>query len=131
MTVYQAADGRWLVFNNDIKSDYFNTESEARNMADKIKFTEQAQAFCTSLAALFKNAKDLDGVYFDEGFDGGGGDPIINEDISSLPGSPTAAKVASFITVAQQLQKFDVGDGADPVVTANYGASVNAMRTDV
>ncbi len=130
-TVYQAADGRWLVFNNGIKSDYFNTEAEARNMADKIKFTEQSQAFCTSLAALFKDAKDLEGVYFDEGFNDVGSDPIIDDDISSLPGSPTATQVTAFVTVAQQLQKFDIGDGGDPVATDNYGASVNAMRTDV
>jgi hypothetical protein len=129
--VYQAADGRWLVFSNGIKSDYFVTESEAQNMADKIKFTSQAQAFCTSLAHLFKEAIDLEGVYFDEGFNDVGADPIIDGDISSLPGNPTAATVAAFITVAQQLQKFDVGDGGDPVTTANYGASVNAMRTDV
>ena len=131
MNIYQAADGRWIVFNNDVKSDYFNTEAEARNMADKMKFTTQAQAFCTNLAALFKEARDLEGVYFDEGFDSVGSDPIIDDDISSLPGSPTGAKIAAFITVAQQLQKFDIGNGADPVATANYGASVNAMRTDV
>lgn len=98
-------------------------------MADKIKFSEQGQAFCTALAALFKNAPDLEGVYFDEGFNDVGGDPIADIDIESL--GITAADVEAFITVAQQLQKFDIGDGGDPVATANYGASVNRMRTDV
>ncbi len=127
--VYQAADGRWIVFNNDIKSGYFNTESEALSMADKIKFSEQCQTFSTTLAQLFKQAPDLEGVYFDEGFNGGGSDPIVDGDIVSL--GITAADLSAFITVAQQLQKFDIGNGGDPVITADYGSSVNAMRTDV
>jgi hypothetical protein len=129
--VYQAADGRWLIFNNGIKSGYFTLESEARNMADKIKFSSQAQEFCTTLAQLFKDARDLHGVYFDEGFNDIGSDPIVDVDIESLPGSPTAADVTAFVTVAEQLQKFDIGDVADPVINANYGTSVNRMRTDV
>jgi hypothetical protein len=124
----QTADGRWLVYNNGIKSDYFNTESEARAMANKIKFTERCQEFSTQLAKLFKEARDLESVYFDEEFNDVGTDPIINEDIEST--GNTAADVAAFITVAQQLQKFDVGDGTDPVVTGNYGASINRMRGD-
>lgn len=129
MNVYQAANGKWLLFNNGIKSGYFNLEGEAITMADKIKYASQAQTFCTSLAQLFKNAPDLEGVYFDEGFDGIGSDPITDIDIVSL--GITAANLAAFITVAQQLQKFDIGDGGDPVITNNYGVSVNAMRTDV
>lgn len=126
--VYQSSDGQWLVYNNGIKT-FFATESEARNMADKIKFTEQGQDWCTRLAALFREAPDLEGVYFDEGFDGVGSDPIIDADIDSL--GVTAADVAAFITVAEQLQKFDIGDVGDPVINANYGAPVNRMRTDV
>lgn len=128
--VYQSADGQYIVFNNDIKT-FFATEAEAENMADKIKFTQQAQAWCTKLAVLFRDAPDLEGVYFDEGFHSGGGDAIEDGDISNLPGSPTAAAVSAFITAAQQLQKFDIGDTEDPVVNANYGSSINTMRTDV
>ncbi len=98
-------------------------------MADKIKFTEQAQGWCTSLATLFKEAPDFEGVYFDEGFNDIGSNPIIDEDVESL--GVTAANVEAFITVAQQLRKFDIGDVGDPVATANYGASVNRMRRDV
>lgn len=130
MNIYQAGNDKWIVFSNGIKSDYFNTEAEARNMADKIKFTEQAQDWCTRLAVLFKEAPDLEGVYFDEGFNDVGSDPITDDDIED-PLGVTADNVEAFITVAQQLQKFDIGDGGDPVVTLNYGASVNAMRTDV
>lgn len=123
--VYQAADGRWLVFNNGVKSIYFNTESEAEDMADKIKFANQAQAFCTSLATLFKNAKDLDGVYFSEGFDGAGSDPITDADLVSL--GITAAEVSATDTMLQQITNFQNNIA---VVTADYKATVNAMRTD-
>jgi hypothetical protein len=73
--VYQAADDRWLCFSNGVKSAYFDTEREARNVADKIKFSAQGQAFCTKLAELFRNARDLEEVYFDEGFNDVGSDP--------------------------------------------------------
>ena len=97
-------------------------------MADKIKFSQESQAFATRLAQLFKQAPDLEGVYFDEGFNTGP-TAITDGDIASL--GITAADVTAFITVAQQLQKFDIGDVGDPVVNANYGASINAMRTDL
>jgi len=128
MKVYQAASGRWLVFSNGIKSSYFILESEARSMADKIVFSQRCKDFSTSLAALFMESKDIEGVYFDEGFNDVGSDPIVDVDISGL--GITAADVGAFITVVQQLQKFDIGDGGDPVVTADYGSSVNRMRED-
>ncbi len=124
--VYQAADGRWLVFSNGVKSIYFNTESEAQIMADKIKFANQTQAFCTSLATLFKNAKDLDGVYFSEGFDGGGSDPITDADLVSL--GITAAEVSATDTMLQQITNFQNNIA---VVTGDYKVTVNAMRTDM
>lgn len=124
--VYQAADGRWIVFSNGVKSIYFNTESEARIMANKLTFAGQAQAFCTSLAALFKEAKDLDAVYFSEGFDGAGSDPITDADLVSL--GITAAEVSAADTMLQQITNFQ-NDIA--VVTGDYKVTVNAMRTDV
>jgi hypothetical protein len=127
-TIYQSSDGQWIVFVGGVKT-FFATQEEAISMADKVKYSKQAQDWCTRLAALFREAPDLEGVYFDEGFDVAGIDPITDGDIEDL--GITAANVGAFITVAQQLQKFDIGDGGDPVTTANYGASVNAMRTDV
>ncbi len=98
-------------------------------MASKINFSVQAQDWCTRLAQLFKEAPDLEHVYFDEGYHSAGSDAIIDADLTSL--GIKAADVSAFIVVAQQLQKFDVGNIADPVTTASYGESINAMRTDL
>jgi hypothetical protein len=50
--VYQATDLRWIVFSNGIKSDYFNTESEAQNMATKLTWAGKAQTDATELAQV-------------------------------------------------------------------------------
>lgn len=124
--VYQAADDRWIVFNNGIKSAYFILESEARDMATKLTFTEQAQKSATIFAQLGDKLADLESVYFDRGYDGGGSNPIIDDDIVSL--NITAAQLASLITLAQQLSNF-LGNLA--VTQADYDATLNAVRSDI
>ncbi len=124
--VYQAGDGRWLVFNNGIKSDYFTLESEAENMATKITFATQAQLDATTLAQVADKLANLETVYFDRGYNSGGSSPIADVDIASL--NITAAQLASLITLIQQLNNF-VGNSA--VTTADYDATLNAVRSDV
>lgn len=125
-TVYQAADGRWIVFNNGIKSGYFSLESEAQNMATKITFAEQAQGMATSLAQLGDNLSDLESVYFDRGYNSGGADQIVDGDIVSL--DITATQLGALVTLAQQLSNF-LGNAS--VTTADYDATLNVVRTDI
>lgn len=124
--VYQATDGRWIVFHDGIKSDYFNAESEAVSMATKITFATQAQAQSTTLAQVVDNLANLETVYFDRGYNSGGVDPIVDGDISSL--GYTAADLASLITLIQQLNNF-LGNSA--VTAGDYDAILNAIRNDV
>lgn len=124
--VYQAADGRWLVFNNDIKSDYFTLESEAQNMATKLTWAGQAQTDATALAQVADKLANLETVYFDRGYDSGGSNPITNDDVISL--NITAADLGSLITLIQQLNNFL---GNLTVSTADYDATLNTVRNDV
>lgn len=126
MNVYRAADGRWLIFNNGIKSAYFNTESEALSMANKIEYAKKVQAVCTTIAQLFLDTKDLDSVYFSEGFDGAGSDPIIDGDLISL--GIIAAELALGDTLFQQIQNLR---NNDPVTAGDYQSTVNALRSDL
>jgi hypothetical protein len=122
--VYQANDDRWIVFSNGIKSDYFTLESEAISMATKLTFASKAQDLATILAQASNDLDDLVTVYFDEGFDSGGADPIANGDIESL--GITAVELGSMITFA--LNDF-LNNAA--VATLDRDPTLNAMRTDV
>lgn len=126
MNIYQAGDGRWIVFNNGIKSDYFNTEAEALSMATKLTFAGKAQTLATTLAQASNDLDDLITVYFDEGFDSGGADPIANGDIESL--GITAVELGNMITFAQQFNDF-LNNAV--VATLDRDPTLNAMRTDV
>jgi hypothetical protein len=124
--VYQAADGRWIVYNNGIKSDYFTLESEARDMATKLVLAGQAQTVATNFIQAAAQLAEIEATYFDRGYDGGGGNPITNDDIQSL--NITAANLAALITLAQQIANFLDNTAVAP---ADYRATLNAIRTDL
>jgi hypothetical protein len=124
--VYQATDGRWIVFNNGIKSDYFINEEDAVNMATKITFGTQAQLDATTLAQVADKLANLESVYFDRGYNGGGSDPIADVDVESL--GITAADLAALITLIQQFNNF-LGNVA--VTSGDYDATLNTIRNDV
>ncbi len=66
----------------------------------------------------------LENQYFDNGWDSGGGDPIVDGDLAGF-NDLTALDVASVITMTQQLNNFF----ANAVVTqADYAATVNGTR---
>lgn len=124
--VYQAADGRWLVFNNGIKSDYFTLESEAQDMATKVTWAGQAQADATTLSQVADRLANLETVYFDRGYNDIGSNPITNDDVVSL--NVTAADLAALITLIQQLNNFLENTA---VTSGDYDATLNAIRVDV
>jgi len=126
MNVYQAANGKWLVFNNDIKSGYFNTEPEAIEMASKLTFAEQAQTNATAMSDLSDKLADLYSVYFDRGYNSGGSNPITNDDLASL--GITAVQLGDMMTLAEQFANF-LNNIA--VTQADYDTTLNVMRTDV
>jgi hypothetical protein len=95
-------------------------------MATKLTFASKAQDLATTLAHASNDLDDLVTVYFDEGFDSGGADPIANGDIESL--GITAVELGSMITFAQQFNDF-LNNAA--VATLDRDPTLNAMRTDV
>lgn len=124
--VYQAADGRWIVFNNGIKSNYFTLEEDAQNMATKITWATQAQVEATTMAQIADRLANLETVYFDRGYNSGGGDDIVDSDVVSL--NITAADLASLVTLIQQFNNF-LGNLA--VIAGDYDSTLNTVRIDV
>lgn len=124
--VYQAADDRWLVFNNGIKSDYFIDESEAQTMATKLTFAGKAQDSATTMANIGDQLADLYSVYFDRGYNSGGANPITDDDLASL--GMTAVQLGNLITLAEQFANF-LGNAA--VAQDDYDVTLNAIRTDI
>lgn len=125
MNVYRAGDGQWIVYNEGIKT-FFNTEGEARNMATKLTFASKAQSLATTLAQASNDLDDLVTVYFDEGFNDVGTDPIANGDIESL--GITAIELGDMITFAEQFNDFL---NTAVVATLDRDPTLNAMRTDL
>jgi len=123
--VYQSANGEWIIFSNGIKT-FFANESEAQNMATKLTWAGQAQAKATTLAQVADELADLETVYFDRGYDGGGSNPITNDDVVSL--NITTANLAALVTLIQQFNNF-LGNSA--VTPGDYDATLNTVRTDV
>lgn len=89
----------------------------------KEKFALRVLELNDHITVLMDALPELDGSYFDNGWNSGGVDPIIDPNISSL--QITASQVASFITLAQQLKNF-FNNAA--VTQADYGATVNVLR---
>jgi hypothetical protein len=125
VVVKQQGDGQWLVYNNGI-SQIIALEEDARNMATKLTWGNQAQADATALAQVADRLANIETVYFDRGYNSGGSNPIIDDDVSSL--NITAADLASLITLIQQLNNF-LGNSA--VTAGDYDATLNTVRTDV
>jgi len=92
----------------------------------KFNFGEKSQSVGTSLAQAANEAADIVSVYFDRGYDSGGSDPIVNNDVSGL--NITPAQLGLLITLFQQLANF-VDNVA--VAAADRDATLNAIRSDL
>jgi len=95
-------------------------------MSQKTQYAGQIRATATKLAQVANEAEDIVSIYFDRGYNSGGASPIIDDDVASE--NLTAANIASFITLAQQLANF-LGNAA--VSAADYDATLNKTRGDI
>lgn len=95
-------------------------------MPPKAQFAIQVRATSAKLAQAANEAATLVAVYFDRGYNGGSANAIVDKDVADH--NTTAADIAAFITLAQQLARF-LNNAA--VVTADYKSTVNKTRGDV
>jgi hypothetical protein len=89
-------------------------------------YIQQITTTATALAQSFDAANALVNVYFDRGYNGGGADELVAEDLAAA--GLTVGQVISFITLAQQLQALRNG-GA--VSSADYDSTLNVLRRDI
>jgi hypothetical protein len=94
----------------------------------------QKELFVIDLLEVAQNAAKqvmdkvsvIDSSYFDNGYDGGGSDPIVDTpDLDNFNGI-TAAEIASVITAFQQLNNFFQNAA---VTQGDYSVTLNAVRT--
>ena len=95
----------------------------AITVTPKTKFAQWLITLNQNAVALMDECKDLEGSYFDNAYNSGGADEIKDADVADY--NITAAKIASFITLAQQLEKMFNNEA---VTTADYGVTVNTIR---
>jgi hypothetical protein len=125
MSIYQAADGRYIYFDGETKR-YFDTQGEAIAMSQKETFVQKLQAAATQIAQAADQFANLETVFFDRTYNSGGAKEIQDVDIEAT--GLTAAQVGSLITLGQQLQLF-LNNGAP--AQGDYDVTLNAARTDI
>lgn len=90
---------------------------------EKERFAGEILDVGKKLAQVREKLKEIEGTYFDLGFNSGGVDELIDANIASF--NFDASDVGSFITLVQQLSNFFDNSA---VATGDYGATVNAIR---
>lgn len=93
--------------------------------ASKATFIDNLQSYANLLLQAKLGFEDLVDTYFKNGFNSGGANEIVNGDVSA--NNLTAAKVASAITMAQQLANF-FGNAA--VTQGDYEATLQQIRSE-
>lgn len=96
-------------------------------MTKKTDFVVAAQEASTVLAKLAPKFQMLFEAYFDRGYNGGGANPLLEADIPAELGV-TAADVAAFITLAENVGKFLNNQAA---FQSDYQSTLNKVRTDI
>lgn len=94
-------------------------------MTKKSDFVAAAQELSTVLAKVAPQFNYMFKTYFDREYNGA--NALIDADIPAEL-QITAANVAAFITLAENLGKM-LGNQA--VTTADYGATLNKLRVDI
>jgi hypothetical protein len=123
--IYQSASGQLIYFDGTTKH-FFATMEGAQRMASKQEYAQAAQAVTTTLAQVADKMEDMVTVYFDRGYGAGGAKEITDADLAAL--GITAAELAGFITVAEQVGKLL---NNQEVTEGDYDSTLNKLRTDV
>jgi len=89
----------------------------------KTKFAQSIISLNQNAVQLMDMCTDIEGIYFDCGYNSGGVDEITDEDLTDY--NVTAAQIASFITLAQQFNNLFKNAA---VTTGDYGVTVNQLR---
>jgi hypothetical protein len=92
----------------------------------KNAYISQLTIVATALVQSFDTANTLINAYFDRGYGSGGTNEILDSDL--VDAGLTAANIASFITLAQQLQALRNGQA---VAVGDYDATLNTLRRDI
>jgi hypothetical protein len=121
--VYQAADDRWIVLSNGVKSGYFNTESEALEMSEKVIFAEKCIDLSEALIAVIKELPAIEKVWALEGYLAG----MSDGDITST--GKTKDEIAAFVTFSENFTKFLGNDNTQ--VIAEYGDTLYKLLRDL
>ena len=91
--------------------------------ATKSQFITNLQVASDALRVPIGTWADIVNYYFKNGFNGGGGNPIVAGDLAGT--GLTVAQVTNGITMLQQLANFF---GNQAVTTGDYQATVQALR---
>lgn len=108
MNVYRATNGRWLVYNNGIKSDYFSTQAEALDMSEKIEFAEKTVELSEALISVIKELPTVEKLWSLNNYLA----TMTDLDIAST--GKTKAEVEAFITFIENFNKFLTADTITP-----------------
>lgn len=92
----------------------------------KLDFAEEVMDYCTKIAQnsdFGSNARD---VFNDRGYDPGGADPILDDDVAGL--EVTAADVTAAMVFFENLG-YMLNDQS--ITEADYDVTLNRMRNDL
>jgi hypothetical protein len=89
-------------------------------------YVQQLIIISTALAQSFDSALALFNTYFDRGYNYGGANEIVADDLAAA--GLTVGQVVSAITLFEQLQALRNG-GA--VAAGDYDATLNKLRRDI
>ena len=116
MRIYQAADGRWILWDGTQKT-YFDTEVESRQFMNKLELA-QAIIYQTQLhIKSMDEGQDILQWYFDSGY------TYTDADLESL--GITSSQLIEFLTFLENAKKFYTGENP---INAVYRVTVNRAR---
>ena len=116
MRIYQAADGRWILWTGSEKI-YFDTQMEALEAMAKIDLAKAIIYQVQTLAKPMDESSDVLQEYFDSGI------TFTDGDVEAL--GITAAQVTACSTLLENVGKFF--SGTTPT-NAAYRTTINSVR---